>query len=302
MCWRCVESFFESGPRSRHYRLDPHSRVIQFGDDRRGMVPPETQNGIIARAYRVGGGSRGNVNAGQLTVLTRAVAYIEKVVNPLPAVGGADPETIEQAKTRAPQQFKTRDRAVTAEDFETLALRASNSIARAKCLPSDEKSGEVSLIIVPRGDDKNLDLGRKLIPPPELCRFVKNFLGERRLITTIVHVQKPAYVEISIKVTLIRRTVGASERLRNEVERRIRTYLHPLLGGKEGKGWPFGRPIYRSDLVHLIEDIPGLESIDTIAIYDEDRRIQVEAVRLQNDELPHVVDVRVVERVRQEMV
>ncbi|MCS6914132.1 MAG: putative baseplate assembly protein [Myxococcales bacterium] len=300
--WKPVESFFESGPRSRHYILDHLTRTVHFGDDVHGMVPPQGRNNVVARLYRVGGGTKGNVNAFTLNTLTRAVAYIEKCYNVLPAVGGADAETVEEAKVRAPRQIKTRFRAVTAEDFETLALASTTSIARAKCLPSDEHNGHVQLVIVPRGDDKGQDLTRKLIPPPELCRFVKRYLDDRRLITTIVDVTKPSYVDLSIKVTLIRRTVGQSERLRTEVEQRLRRYLHPLVGGKDGKGWPFGRPIFRSDLVHVVEDIPGVEAIDSIAIYDEDRRIMVDSVRLKGDELPHVLHVAVIERVRQEMI
>jgi len=230
------------------------------------------------------------------------VPYIEKVYNVLPAVGGADAETVDQAKERAPLQIKSRDRAVTGEDFETLALRSTTSIARAKSLPSDEKPGHVLLVIVPRGDEKNLDLTRKLVPPPELCRYVRNYLDERRLITTILDVAKPSYIELSLKVTLIRRTVGQSERLRTEIEQRLRRYLHPLVGGKEGKGWLFGRPIYRTDLVHIVEDVPGVEAIDSIAIYDEDRRIMVDSVKLKHDQLPHIVNVAVIERVRQEMI
>ena len=266
------------------------------------MVPPQSRNTIIAKEYQVGGGTKGNVNAGTLSSLTRAVPYIEKVYNVLPAVGGANAETVDQAKERAPQQIKSRDRAVTAEDFETLALRSTTSIARAKALPSDDQNGHVQLVVVPRGDERNLDLTRKLVPPPELCRYVRNYLDERRLITTILDVTKPSYIELSIKVTLIRRTVGQSERLRTEIEQRLRRYLHPLVGGRDGKGWQFGRPIYRTDLVHIVEDIPGVEAIDSIAIYDEDRRILVESVRLRNDELPHVVNVAVIERVRQEMI
>ncbi len=300
--WRAVESFFESGPYSRHYLRNPQTRQVFFGDGIKGMVPPQGRNSVIAREYKIGGGTKGNVNVNTLTQLTSAVAYIEKVYNVLPAVGGADPETVEQAKERAPLQIKSRDRAVTAEDFETLALRSSTSIARAKCLPSEEHTGHVQLVVVPRGDEKNLDLTRKLVPPPELCRFVKNYLDERRLITTILDVTKPNYTELSLKVTLIRRTVGQSERLRIEIEQRLRRYLHPLLGGRDGKGWPFGRSIYRTDLVHLVEDIPGVDAIDAITIYDEDRRIMVESVRLKSDELPHVVHVAVIERVRQEMI
>lgn len=300
--WKEVESFFESNPKSRHYIIDPLTRQVRFGDGIRGMVPPVSRNTVIANEYRVGGGSKGNVNAFTLTSLTRAVPYIEKVYNVLPAVGGADAETVEQAKERAPLQIKSRDRAVTAEDFETLALRSTTSIARAKALASDDQAGHVHLVIIPRGDEKNLDLTRKLVPPPELCRFVRNYLDERRLITTILDVTKPDYVEISLKVTLIRRTVGQSERLRTEIEQRMRRYLHPLVGGKDGKGWPFGRPVYRTDLVHMVEDIPGIEAIESIQIYDEDRRINVDSVRLKDDELPHVVNVAVVERVRQEMI
>jgi len=208
--WREVESFFESGPKSRHYIIDPLTRQVRFGDGIRGMVPPVSRNTVIAAEYRVGGGSKGNVNAFTLTSLTRAVPYIEKVYNVLPAVGGADAETVEQAKERAPLQIKSRDRAVTSEDFETLALRSTTSIARAKAMSSDDRAGHVHLVIIPRGDEKNLDLTRKLVPPPELCRFVRNYLDERRLITTILDVTKPDYVEISLKITLIRRTVGQS--------------------------------------------------------------------------------------------
>ena len=50
--------------------------------------------------------------------------------------------------------LKSRDRAVTAEDFETLALRASTGVARAKCLPSQQHDGEVQVVIVPRGDEQ----------------------------------------------------------------------------------------------------------------------------------------------------
>ena len=46
-CWvryKRVESFFASGPRSRHYTLDYVTGTIAFGDGRRGIVPPEGKN------------------------------------------------------------------------------------------------------------------------------------------------------------------------------------------------------------------------------------------------------------------
>ncbi|HEX2574616.1 MAG TPA: putative baseplate assembly protein [Polyangia bacterium] len=300
--WRSVESFYASGPRSRHYLRNPTEGKILFGDGSRGMMPPEGRNNMVARRYQIGGGTRGNVNAHTLTALTRSIAYVESVTNPVPAGGGADAETVEEAKVRAPMEIKSRDRAVTAEDFESLALRASTGIARAKCLPSGRHDGHVELVIVPKGDDRNLDLTRKLVPPPELLRYVKNFIDDRRLVSTVVEVVKPSYLELSIKITLIRRTVGQTDRLRREIENRLRRYLHPLIGGRDGKGWPFGRAVYKSDLAHVIEDIPGVELVDAITIYDEDRRVAVEAGRLGPHELVHLVNLVVVERVREEIV
>ncbi len=300
--WRAVESLFDSGPRARHYVRNPLNGRVQFGDGTRGMMPPAGRNNVTARRYQVGGGVRGNVNGMTLTQLTRAIAYIDKCYNALPAAGGADAETVEEAKGRAPLTLKSRDRAVTAEDFESLALRASTGVARARCLPSQRHDGEVQVVVVPRGDEKNLDLTKRLQPAPELLRVVKNHLDERRLVGTVVEVIKPGYVEISIKVTLVRRTVGQTDRLKREIEDKLRRYLHPLAGGRDGKGWPFGRSVYKSDLAHLVEEVPGVEVIDSITLFDEDQRVAVENVRLQPSELIYLVNVAVVERVREEIV
>src|SRR5439155_7726569 len=148
---------------------------------RRGIGPPEAKNNIGARSYRIGGGSLGNVNANTLTSLGRALAYIEAVTNPLPATGGADRETIDEAKNRAPYTIKSRDRAVTSEDYEMLALRASTTLARARCVPDRSNRGHVTLALVPKGDMRGQELMRRLVPSNEVLRFVKRYLDDRKL-------------------------------------------------------------------------------------------------------------------------
>jgi hypothetical protein len=155
---------------------------------------------------------------------------------------------------------------------------------------------------LPRGEEKTADLTRRLSPAPELLRHVKNYLDERRLVGTVVHVEKPLYAEISLRVTILRRMIGQSDRVKREIEERLRRFLHPICGGRDGTGWPFGRAVYKSDLAHMVEDIPGLEAVDEITIYDEDKRHAVESVRLDAGDLPWLVNIVVVERVRQEIV
>ncbi len=299
--YRRVESFFASGPRSRHYVLDYSNGEILFGDGRRGIVPPEGKNSIVARAYRVGGGATGNVNAGTLTSLGRSLAYIDSVNNPLSATAGADRETVEEAKTRAPHTIKSRDRAVTAEDYEMLALRASTTLARARCVPDRTNRGHVTVALVPKGETRGEELTRRLVPSNEVLRFVRRYLDERKLVGSVLSVVKPRYKDLSLRVMLIRRTVGTSDRLRKEIELKLRRFLHSLAGGRDGKGWEFGRPVLKAELIHVIEEVPGVEGVDQLELRDEARNVAVEHIRLEDDELPFLVNVTVAEKVRDDI-
>jgi hypothetical protein len=299
--YKRVESFFASGPRSRHYTLDYVTGIISFGDGRRGFVPNEAKNSIVARSYRIGGGALGNVNANTLTSLGRALAYIEAVNNPLPATGGADRETIDEAKNRAPYTIKSRDRAVTAEDYEMLALRASTTLARARCVPDRSNRGHVTLALVPKGELRGDEFGRRLVPSNEVLRYVKRYLDDRKLVGTVLNVVRPRYKDLSIRVVLIRRTVGTSDRLRKDIETKLRRFLHSLAGSRDGKGWEFGRPVLKAELIHLVEEVPGVEGVDTLEIRDELRNVGVEHLRLDDDELPFLVHVHVAEKVRDDI-
>ncbi len=299
--WKRVESFFASTHRSRHYTLDYVSGEIVFGDGRRGMVPIEGRNNIIATSYRIGGGSLGNVNSNTLTSLGRALAYIDGVTNPLPATGGADRETIDEAKARAPYTIKSRDRAVTSEDYEMLALRASTTLARARCVADRSNRGHVTLVLLPKGELRGEELKRRLVPSNEVLRFVKRYLDDRKLVGTVLNVVKPRYKDFSLRVVLIRRTVGTSDRLRRDIETKLRRFLHALIGGRDGKGWEFGRPVLKAELVHLAEEVPGVEGVDALEIRDEARNVGVEHLRLDDDELPFLVHVHVAEKVRDDI-
>lgn len=299
--WQRVESFFESGPRSRHYTIDYQTGEIAFGDGGKGMIPPEGRNNIRAARYRIGGGAAGNVNADTLTSLNRSIAYIDSVTNPIPAAGGADRESVAEAKERAPFTIKSRDRAVTAEDFEMMALRASTLLARAKCVPDKGHRGAVNLVVVPKGETEVEDLTRRLIPSNEILGYVKRYLDERRLVGTILNVLKPRYRDMSLKVTLLRKTIGTSDRLRKEIEEKLRRYLHPLQGGRDGVGWDFGRAVLKTELIHVVEEVPGVEGVDSLEILDDERGIHVEHIRVDDDELPYLVHVHIAEKVRDEI-
>lgn len=292
--WHQVDSFYASSPTDRHYTIDPVAGKVIFGDGRRGMIPPPGPNAVLAERYMTGGGVVGNVGAGSVTTLRQAIPYVERVTNYYKARGGSDLESVEEAKLRGPQVVRHRYRAVTIEDYEWLALRASSNVARARCLKTPRREGEVTVIVLPKGESKGQDLSKKPVPAPELLRRVQDFLDERRLVTTKLRVMKPRYVELSVRVTVVLKHGGPGmERIKGDLEKAIRLALHPLFGGPDGKGWPFGRAVHKSDLYRVVEGLDGVDFVEDLELIDQDLKRTTVQLDLREDELVHVVDVEV---------
>jgi hypothetical protein len=94
--------------------------TVRFGDGVFGNVPPPQD--LFTATYRVGRGAAGNVAADSITQASSPL--VQAVTNPFPAAGGADEETDEQVRRRAPQAFQAvQYRAVRPEDYEAAAER-----------------------------------------------------------------------------------------------------------------------------------------------------------------------------------
>jgi predicted phage baseplate assembly protein len=230
--------------------------------------PENPEANIVAVEYRYGGGRKGNVAAGQLSNLPGGVAGVDtsKVSNLLPAAGGRDEETVKEAKQRAPQQLKNKDRAVTEEDFESLASLAPG-VKRAKALalahpgfPNVQVPGAVTVIIVPDGDGPNPS------PSENLIRTVCEFLNQRRLLTTELFVVPPRYHKASVRSQVIAEGNADLAEVKKAVEERLLDYLHPLKGGEKQTGWVFGGDVFFSLIYRQILNVPGVLRIENLFI------------------------------------
>ncbi|SIQ48477.1 putative baseplate assembly protein [Aquipseudomonas alcaligenes] len=106
--------------------------TLQFGDGREGARLPSGHSNVRAR-YRKGLGRAGNLAAGKLTTLLSRPLGVSEVINPAPASGGEDGETLEQARANAPLTVLTLDRAVSITDYANFA-RAFAGIDKAHAL------------------------------------------------------------------------------------------------------------------------------------------------------------------------
>jgi predicted phage baseplate assembly protein len=263
--WQEVEDFHASGPDDPHFIIDRTTAVIGFGDGTNARIPavflPAGARGnIVARSYLSGGGRRGNLAAGTITTIQSFIPAASSVTNPYPATGGAEEETTDAAKRRAAATIAANGRAVTAQDFELNAIEAGVRRAKALALanpryPGVQIPGSVTVIVVPDGDAPNP------MPSATTLEAVARALDKVRLITTEIHVAAPTYNSVSIEADIEIRRTADPEAVRAALEAKLNSYLHPLTGGDDGSGWPFGGTIYFSSLYRRIVEIDNVVRI-----------------------------------------
>ena len=285
--WTNVDDLFGSGPRDEHFVVDWTTGQVVFGDGENGAIPVANANdpdaNVIALEYRFGGGKQGNVAAGTIRNVDTPVSGLDtgQTTNLYAAYGGRDEETLDDAKKRARRQLRARDRAVTVEDFEQLATEAGN-VKRAKALPlahpqfpGVQVPGAVTVIVVPDSD------ADPPMPSEGLLRTVCAYLAARRLLTTELFVVAPRYVSVEIDARVVVTDDADPGAVHDAVEQALATYLHPLAGGDDGSGWPFGGTLRYSKLVQRVFTVTGVDSVEQLV------------VTLEGEPQPECTDVRI---------
>ena len=279
--WEEQEHLGTSRPRDRHFVLDAVSGEVCFGPAIRepdgserqyGAIPPK--DGLIRfTTYRTGGGSKGNVAEGTITVLKQAIPYVDRVTNRAAASDGYDAESLEHAAWRAPQMLRTSARAVTAEDYEYLATEAAPGI-RSRCVrptavgaPGTPPPGTVQLLLVPaiKYNEGSTSL-EQLEPSAALVDQVQSYLDERRPIGTLLTIGKPEYRQVAVEARLKAQAKADEEAVRREAAARLYRFLHPTVGGSDGTGWPFGRHLYVSEIYARLQTVPGVEYVEQVTL------------------------------------
>lgn len=296
--WQEVDNLFASGGDDRHFQLDAAAGAVKFGNGLQGFAPQIGQR-IRANSYSYGGGITGNVAAGAINKIVTGAPV--KIANPLPAYGGADAETLAQALERIPGELRRRDRAVTAGDFQELALLTPGAnIARAECLPryhpslpDRESAGVVSVIVWPMSD-----AARPNAPLPDVnqLRAVCRYLDARRLVTTELYVQPPVYRPVAVAVGVRVKPGFGIDAVRHWVELVIRQFLAPLPPyGPSGGGWPLGRRVHGPELeaaAHQVEGVEYLEDLQLVG-WDKDGELLRTTVPLAKNEVPELIGISV---------
>ena len=277
--WEGVEHFADSTAEDRHFVLDAVGGTVRFGPAIRledgslrqhGAIPPRGMS-IRLSGHAIGGGRRGNVAKGTIRTLKSSIPFVSAVENLESAQGGVDGETIEQAKQRGPILLRTRSRAVTAEDYEAIALEAAPELARVRCVTAGEddvNAGSLRVLIVPAAPQTQgrIEFG-ELVPGEDTLQRIADRLDEVRLIGTRVSVEPPSYRGVTVVTRIVARPKADVERIRVEALEALYGYLNPISGGPDGDGWPFGRTVQAGEIFGLLQRIRGVDMIEDARLF-----------------------------------
>ena len=304
--WQAVEDFLASGPEDRHFVLNATRGEITFGNGERGLIPPPKAE-IIARLYRFGGGNAGNVGFGTEWTAATPLVGTDKVIGERPATGGRDEQKVEELTAIAPRIMRSRDRAITADDFAALAsqageVRKANAISLAHPdHPGVEISGAVTVVIVPDADIED----RSPKPSADLIARVCQFLDARRLLTTELFVKGPEYKQIKVEARVEANPYAAFDTVALNVGNAINTFLDPLgrtftdgattaaagatatpAAPTSQGGWEFGLDLFPTNLYSVILKVEDVVRVPFLEIRVDGQQYDINrAVTLAGDGL-----------------
>lgn len=284
--WRAVDNFTNLGPDRYVYVADRSDGTIIFAPAARlaaaagelaetavalAAIPPAGRE--IRAWYRTGGGPEGNVNAHTLTVLKDTIPGLE-VTNPRPATGGQAAESLPNALVRGPQELHSLQRAVTARDFELLAMNSSRGVARARALTQADLwrhalPGTAEILLVPHlpENERNGRISAESLrqrQAAEVRQQIQQALDERRPLGTICRVSWAHYKTVRV---LVRIVVGHEEdqaAVKARVLDRLYQTISPLPTGISATGWPFGQSLRVSDVYSVALAEPGVRWVDRV--------------------------------------
>jgi hypothetical protein len=267
--WERVIHLSDYGPSATVYtiELDADNNVsVVFGDGVSGAIPV-LYSGIKA-SYGVGGGELGNITTNVITELFRipnktseevaALADVISVTNSDPLFGigrgGVDPESNESIKANAPRAITAINRAVSLEDYATLALLVGN-VGKAKAEAENPKS--VNLYVAPQRNTNDTfpgydSTGTELRDEQlNLQNDVREFLSDKVMIGTSFTVAPPSYVQVTLGIVYTKLPQFDEIQLEGEIK-------NVILNKYSYQNLEFGQLISPEEIERDLLEIPGV--------------------------------------------
>jgi hypothetical protein len=245
---------------------------VLFGDGISGQIP--AQGYEIRATYLTGGGSITNVPARILQTISYvpnlshndlvALQSNVTVYNGNNAIGGSDPESLDFIRYGAPISLRANNRAVTLEDFISLATQVPGV---GKAMPSTEIWSSVTLYIAPTQTEKDTDTspglnsdGSPSTAFTELSSTVLTTLTPKLLIGTTLTIQPPIYVDVITTISYTKLPQYTDVEIQKAIVKKMITQFGYLNNN-------FHQTIYPQDIEYQLQQVSGVKNARLTALH-----------------------------------
>lgn len=192
--WTRVDTLIDSISTDKHFMLTYNSdgsSVVSFGNGVYGAIPG---NFDIYPSYSYGGRAISNVSTiNKITIYSGSDANISGVSNSTTFTGGANEQSIEDAKVLGPLLLKTRDRFITTDDGVALA-ESYSGVAKAYIIRNKYGTLSAQVFVVPSGGG---------LPSTALKDAIHDELVSKSILESIyIVVSDPTYITIDITASM----------------------------------------------------------------------------------------------------
>jgi hypothetical protein len=256
--WFTQQDLLNSDRFSREFVVeteDDGGTYLRFGDNQLGKRP--TPGKSFQAIYRIGNGKLGNVGAKTISHVVTDIDGINEVYNPLPAVGGTEPEAIEKVRLDAPQAFRTQQRAVTESDYANVAQLYTGV---KKAIANRRWTGSWYTIFITVDREQGLPVNEDETFKDNL----RNFLESYRLAGHDIEIEGPRFVPLDMAMTV--------HLLPDYFRSSVKTALLEIFSGSvlsngqlgffHPDKFTFGQPVYLSQVITTAMQIPGIRSVE----------------------------------------
>ena len=265
--WVEKEDFYLSEQDDRHYTVDRMKGIVSFSDGRNGKIPSSGDGETVRIRYTCGGGEDGNQPERAVSQMTRTLGYINRVFNPCITAGGSSQETSEDAVRRSARALCHGDRAVTAWDYEALAMEASGDVLKVKCFPNCNEQGarepgSVTLVVLQRQFRNGRIYFDKV--RAEVESYIRPRIGGNQEALRRFYVAEPRYLELRCRLELVVGNFNEVFDVRRRIQEKIEEFLDPITGNYDRQGWSIGRIPNEIQITNAIKGIPGIRYMNEL--------------------------------------
>jgi hypothetical protein len=276
--WRWERWLLAAGPADAVFTLTPERYVavgaraagawfdydgdgvtIRFGDGAFGLAP--TPDTAFTVTYVAGGGVVGNVPADTIVQVDPGepqAGAVLAVTNPLSAAGGAEPETPQQIRDRAPYAFQGNPLRVVLDDDYVQAAKSLSWVMQAGTSFRWTGSWLTAFTTADPQASETLSVAQ--------LEQLSDLLGRRRLAGYESYVLAPRFVSLDLAITIVAEPSAFATDVHDAVVASLRPGVRPdgSRGFFDHDRWSFGQPLEASALLAAVQRVPGVLGVTSV--------------------------------------